>query len=204
MLRLASPDDQDTVYSIYMHPDVIPYLGYDPMSPAEFLAVFQELVDCRSFYVLEQEGSIAAFCRTTRQPGRASHVATLGTLAVAPRRRGTGIARQLLEQIFTQLKTQGILRVELMLEVDNPRAFRFYSKLGFQQEGIMRAAYKRSSDAHYTDEIFMPSSWPMFRPRLHDLRFRESSLPHPAPFRASATVRSAWESAGGIRPSTSG
>jgi putative acetyltransferase len=85
-------DDQDTVYSIYMHPDVIPYLGYDPMSPAEFRAVFQELVDCRSFYVLE--GSIAAFCRTTRQPGRASHVATLGTLAVAPRWRGTGRSRE--------------------------------------------------------------------------------------------------------------
>nr|WP_232831263.1 GNAT family N-acetyltransferase [Peristeroidobacter agariperforans] len=155
MLRLASPDDQDTVYSIYMHPDVIPYLGYDPMSEAEFHAVFQELLDCRSFYVLEQEGIIAAFCRTTRQPGRASHVATLGTLAVAPRWRGTGIARQLLEQIFTLLKAQGVLRVELMLEVDNPRAFAFYSKLGFQQEGLMRAAYKRSSDAHYTDEIFM-------------------------------------------------
>lgn len=155
MLRLASPTDQDAVYSIYMDPVVIPYLGYDPLSPAEFRAVYQEMVDCRSFYVLEREGSIAAFCRTTRHPGRASHVATLGTLAVAPRWRGSGVARELLEQIFALLEKQGILRVELMLEVDNPRALAFYTKLGFKQEGIMRAAYKRSSDAHYTDEIFM-------------------------------------------------
>jgi len=155
MLRLASPADQDAVYSIYMDPVVIPYLGYDPMSSAEFRAIFQELVDCRSFYVLEREAGIAAFCRTTRHRGRASHVATLGTLAVAPRWRGSGIARELLEQIFAMLKAQGILRVELMLEVDNPRALAFYTKLGFEQEGIMRAAYKRSVDDHYTDEIFM-------------------------------------------------
>jgi putative acetyltransferase len=138
-----------------MHPEVIPYLGYDPMSLEEFAGVFQELVDCRSFYILERDGGIAGFCRTTRQPGRAAHVATLGTLAVAPRWRGTGVARELLEQIFSQVKAQGILRLELMLEVDNPRALAFYQKLGFEREGIMRAAYKRSSDAHYTDEIFM-------------------------------------------------
>lgn len=42
-----------------------------------------------------------------------------------------------------------------MLETDNPRAFAFYSKLGFKQEGLMRAAYKRSTDAHYMDGIFM-------------------------------------------------
>lgn len=155
MLRLASPADQDAVYSIYMDPEVIPYLGYDPMPPAEFRAVFQELLDCRSFYILEREANVAAFCRTTRQPGRASHVATLGTLAVAPRWRGSGIARELLEQIFALLAADSILRVELMLEVDNPRAFAFYSKLGFKQEGTMRAAYKRASDAHYTDEIIM-------------------------------------------------
>lgn len=155
MLRLATPADIDTVYSIYMHPDVIPFLGYDPMPAQEFRAVFQELLDSRSFYVLERDGSVAAFCKTTRQPGRASHVVTLGTLAVSPRWRGTGIAQELLDQIFVMLEAQGILRVELMLEVDNQRAFAFYKKLGFQQEGIMRAAYKRASDTHYTDEIFM-------------------------------------------------
>ena len=155
MLRLASPADRDAVYSIYMDPVVIPYLGYDPMTPADFRPVFQEMVDCGSFYVLEREGSIAAFCRTTRHRGRASHVATLGTLAVAPRWQGSGVARELLERIFAMLEGQGILRVELMLEVDNPRALAFYNKLGFKQEGVMRAAYKRASDAHYTDEIFM-------------------------------------------------
>lgn len=155
MLRLAQAADLEPVYYIYMHRDVIPYLGYDPMPLAEFRPIFQELVDCRSFYILEREGEVAGFCRTTRQPGRASHVAYLGTLAVSPRWRGTGLARELMEQIIAMAASQGILRLELMLETDNPRAFAFYSKLGFVQEGLMRAAYKRESDEHYTDEVFM-------------------------------------------------
>lgn len=155
MLRLAQPADLEAVHAIYMHPDVIPYLGYDPMPLAEFRPIFQELLDCRSFYILDRNGEVAGFCRTTRQPGRASHVAYLGTLAVAPRWRGSGVARELMEQIIAMLAARGILRLELMLEADNPRAFAFYTKLGFVQEGLMRAAYKRSGDAHYTDEIFM-------------------------------------------------
>lgn len=155
MFRLAQPADLDAVYAIYMHPEVIPFLGYDAMPLADFRPIFQELVDCRSFYVLERDGEVAGFCRTTRQPGRASHVAYLGTLAVSPRWRGSGVARELMEQIISMLAAQGILRLELMLETDNPRAFAFYKKLGFVQEGLMRAAYKRASDAHYTDEIFM-------------------------------------------------
>lgn len=155
MLRLAQPADLDAVYAIYMHPDVIPYLGYDPMPLAEFRAIFQELLDCRCFYIFERDGEVAGFCRTTRQPGRASHAVYLGTLAVSPRWRGTGLALQLMEQIIAMLAAEGILRLELMLEADNPRALAFYTKLGFVQEGRMRAAYKRASDAHYTDEIFM-------------------------------------------------
>lgn len=155
MLRLATPADRDVVYTIYMQPEVIPYLGYDAMSAEDFGPIFQELVDCRSFYILEREGSVAGFCRITRQPGRSSHVGTLGTLAVSPRWRGTGAAKELVEQVIALAEAHGIVRLELMLEADNPRAFAFYSKLGFKQEGILRAAYKRSSDAHYTDEILM-------------------------------------------------
>jgi ribosomal protein S18 acetylase RimI-like enzyme len=155
MLRLARPADLDAVHAIYTHPDVIPYLGYDPMSLENFRPIFQELVDCRSFYILERDGDVAGFCRTTRQPGRSSHVVTLGTLAVSPRWRGSGLARDLMEQIITLSATQGILRLELMVEADNRRAFAFYTKLGFVQEGVLRAAYKRASDSHYTDEIYM-------------------------------------------------
>lgn len=155
MLRLATPADSNAVYSIYMHPEVVPFLGYDPMSAADFAAIFEELVECRSFYVFERNGNIMGFIRSTRQPGRASHVVYLGTFAVSPQWRGTGVAREIMEGLITMLKEQGVLRLELQLEPDNPRALAFYTRLGFQQEGRLRAAYKRSTDPHYMDEIYM-------------------------------------------------
>ena len=46
-------------------------------------------------------------------------------------------------------------RVELYAEADNPRALRFYAKLGFVHEGTLRQFYKRAHQAHYVDEWVM-------------------------------------------------
>ena len=154
-LRLARDSDLESVFAIYMHEDVIPFLGYDPMSRDEFRPVFRELVASESFYVVESAGEILGFCRATRQPGRARHVAYLGTLAVSPKARGTGLAKQLLEAVIERVRGEGVLRVELMLEDDNPRALAFYRKLGFEHEGTLRSAYKRAHQAHYVNELMM-------------------------------------------------
>jgi hypothetical protein len=82
--RLATWTDFDRVYEIYMHPAVIPYLGFDPMSRDDFRLVYQELLASDAFYVVEVEGTVEGFYKTARQEGRSSHVVTLGPLAVAP------------------------------------------------------------------------------------------------------------------------
>jgi putative acetyltransferase len=48
-----------------------------------------------------------------------------------------------------------VLRFELQVEADNPRAIAFYGKLGFEHEGVQRKAYKRAAEAGYVDEIVM-------------------------------------------------
>jgi ribosomal protein S18 acetylase RimI-like enzyme len=53
------------------------------------------------------------------------------------------------------LRGEGILRVELLVEADNPRGVAFYRKLGFQLEGTLHAAYKRSHEKRYVDELLM-------------------------------------------------
>jgi RimJ/RimL family protein N-acetyltransferase len=53
------------------------------------------------------------------------------------------------------MRQDGIRRVELMVEADNPRAFAFYRKLGFEQEGRLRAAYKRANELDFVDELLM-------------------------------------------------
>jgi putative acetyltransferase len=155
MRRLATDLDFESVYSIYMHEEVIPFLGYDPMTRDAFQPIFASLVASKCFYVAEIDGVVKGFYRASRYEGRARHVAYLGTLAIAPEEKGAGLASRMITEAIDELAGQGALRVELMLEADNPRALAFYKKLGFVHEGTMRAAYKRSNEAHYTDELFL-------------------------------------------------
>ncbi|WP_293932981.1 GNAT family N-acetyltransferase [Iodobacter sp.] len=155
MHRLASASDFASVYSIYMHEEVVPFLGFDPLSKEEFEPIFASLVRSNGFFVVELGGVVKGFYRVTKHEGRANHSAYLGTLAVSPDEKGSGFAFSMMTEAIKNLSAKGILRVELMLEADNPRALAFYKKLGFIQEGIMRSAYKRSNQAHYIDELFL-------------------------------------------------
>lgn len=155
MHRLACTDDFDAIYAIYMHEEVVPYLGFDPMSPLEFRRVLELLINSSGFFVFELDGVVKGFYKVSRHEGRARHGAYLGTLAIAPEERGSGLAIRMMTEATERLRQQGVLRLELMLEADNPRALRFYQKLGFVQEGTLRAAYKRSNQPYYVDELLL-------------------------------------------------
>lgn len=155
MHRLSNSGDFESVYSIYMHEDVVPFLGFDPMPKLEFRSVFASLVSSNSFFVVEVASVVKGFYRVTRHEGRARHGAYLGTLAITPEEKGSGLALRMMSEAIERLQQEGILRVELMLEADNPRALAFYKKLGFVHEGTLRAAYKRSNELHYVDEMLL-------------------------------------------------
>ncbi|WP_028241327.1 GNAT family N-acetyltransferase [Stutzerimonas azotifigens] len=154
MHRLATWDDFDAVYALYMHEEVVPFLGLDPMPPEDFRPHYANLLATRRFQVVEQDGRVQGFYRTSRHAGRAAHVGYLATLAVSPERHGSGFAREMVETVIERLRADGVLRVELMVEADNHRAQAFYRKLGFEHEGTLRAAYKRAGDEVYVDELF--------------------------------------------------
>lgn len=153
--RLATRDDLDAVHAIYMHAEVVPYLGIDPATREEFAPVFAALSASGSFFVAQRDGLVRGFYRINRHQGRARHVVTLETLAIAPVEKGTGFARAMIDEALELARADGVLRVELMVEADNPRGIAFYRKLGFEQEGRLRAAYKRSHETDYVDEILM-------------------------------------------------
>jgi ribosomal protein S18 acetylase RimI-like enzyme len=155
MRRLAEERDEARVYALYMDESVVPYLGYDPMPPAGFGPVFGELLASGCFFVYELDGELAGFYRATRYSGRARHVAGLGTLAVAPRFQGRGVAGAMVGDAIARLRAAGVRRVELSVESDNPRALRFYQRLGFEVEGTLRQLYKRAHQAHYVDNHVM-------------------------------------------------
>jgi RimJ/RimL family protein N-acetyltransferase len=153
--RLARPGDIEQVHRIYMDERVIPFLGHDPMDLEAFRAVYDRLLAARDFYVVEREGKVAGFYRILPFEGRARHVAQIGTLAVDPKLQGTGLAREMVEGAIEQMKAMGIRRAELQAEADNARGLAFYRKLGFEQEGVQRRAYRRGGQDMDVDEIMM-------------------------------------------------
>ena len=153
--RLATPDDMQAVYDIYMHPEVVPYLGIDPVSLEGFGPYFAGLLASGAFFVVPRDGEVRGFYRENRQPDRSSHVSILTTLAIAPSEKGSGLATAMIEEAIEEMRTQGVLRVELTLEADNLRALAFYRKLGFEQEGRLKKAYKRANAPDYLDELVM-------------------------------------------------
>lgn len=154
--RLATQNDLDAVYALYMAPTVVPFLAYDAMARSDFEPVYEELLSTHNFTLcLDDSGELAGFYRVTRFSGRMQHVAYLSTVAVAPRLAGTGVARSMIDAAIGRLRVASVLRFELLVESDNPRAIAFYTKLGFEVEGRQRMAYKRAHQAHFVDELMM-------------------------------------------------
>jgi putative acetyltransferase len=117
--------------------------------------VFAALLATGAFYVAIVDDEVRGFYRVNRHPGRSRHAAALETLAIAPSEKGSGFSRAMIEEAIEQMRSDGILRVELMVEADNPRALAFYRKLGFEQEGRLRNAYKRADRLDYVDELLL-------------------------------------------------
>ncbi len=155
MRRLAQASDLEAVYPIYSHPQVVPYLTYEPMDLAAFRPIFDELVRSRSFWVWEHGGAVSGFYKGTRYPGRVSHVLQLGTLAVDPALHGQGVGRAMIDDALRHFRADGVRRVELYAESDNALALAFYQRLGFVHEGTLRGFYKRAHEAHYVDEYVL-------------------------------------------------
>lgn len=61
--------------------------------------------------------------------------------------RGTGIAKELFDQSFLELKARGVNSIYLEVEEGNLRAKAFYSKLGFKRLRRISGYYSNGKDA---------------------------------------------------------
>jgi putative acetyltransferase len=154
-LREANISDLDGLFSIYMDESVNRFLNFELMDKTKFKYLLLDLFVSGQLLIFENDKQILATCLVTRQKRRSNHVATLGTLATHPQFQGQGIGTQFMKALFEKLKDNGIKRVELYVEADNPNAQQFYKKLGFQHEGILKKYFKRPYENHYVDEYIM-------------------------------------------------
>ena len=66
---------------------------------------------------------------------------------------GRGIGRSLLEALEGWAQSNGLHRLELMVNYNNERAIRLYEKFGFEREGVKRHALR--VDGRYIDAFYM-------------------------------------------------
>jgi putative acetyltransferase len=86
---------------------------------------------------------------------RTGHTARLDNFAIRPEFQGQGWGAHLLQEIIAELQSQGIKRIDLIVESDNTRAIRLYQKLGFEIEGTLRKYFKRANQSQFVDDYLM-------------------------------------------------
>lgn len=157
MIRKITGQDFDFIYELYMHPQVNPYLLYDPMTVHEFKDIFADLLDKNIIYIFENDGIASGMFKLISLTYRTSHIAYLGGVAIHPSFGGKGLGYAMLKEILSYAKELGFLRVELSATITNEKAIRLYEKAGFEKEGILRKYSHLKKENLFLDEVMM--SW---------------------------------------------
>ena len=155
LLRSAVSDDFDRVYEIYMDPFVNPFMSWEVMTRQEFKPIFDGLLAGRNLYAYDVEGAPVAVIRLDRKTHRLSHVAYIGGFGILSAYQNMGLGKRIMHAAIEKLAGEGVKRIELIVEGDNPRAIKLYESLGFQKEGTLRRFFKRASDSSYIDDLYM-------------------------------------------------
>jgi len=95
----------------------------------------------REYVLLEDDAGIAGYAGIDH----VGDVADVMTIAVLPRRRGSGLGRRLLEELVARARAAGSLRLVLEVREDNVPARRLYEDRGF--------AHVRTRTHYYPDGV---------------------------------------------------
>lgn len=160
MIKPATESDFDFIYGLYMHPELNPYLLYEPMDKVTFLPIFKQLLSDEVLYVYSIDQQKVGMFKLIHLKHRASHVGYLGGVAISPEFAGQGLGTAMLKLILEFAREKRIRRIELSTSVHNQRAAHLYEKCGFQREGILREYTYLASENRYDDEVLMSYIWP--------------------------------------------
>jgi L-phenylalanine/L-methionine N-acetyltransferase len=118
---------------------------------------------CKLVAVAGDELVAAAGLHLAGMSLRRSHARLLG-IGIAPAWQGRGLGAQLIARLLDWADNwAGVLRVELVVHADNERAQALYRRMGFVEEGRMRAYALK--DGRYVDALSMARLHPS-PPRL--------------------------------------
>lgn len=154
IIRHAEPEDSLALHQLLMEPQVIYWTIETPFTPV--IQIQKRLAEPGHYCLVACAGNeIIGMVALTRylQP-RLHHVAKLGPIAIKRQWQGRGVGSQLM-QMAVHLADHwlNIMRLELLVYVDNVSAIALYQKYGFVTEGTLRQLAFRQGD--YVDAHIM-------------------------------------------------
>lgn len=155
MVRQAQASDFDFIKSLYFHPQINPYLLYEMAEEPHFQPIFDDLLAKNCIFIYEYEGQTAGMFKLYPLTYRTSHIGYLGGVAISPQYGGRGLGERMLLETLDLAKTQGYLRIELSVSIENTKAIKLYEKIGFEFEGRMRKYTFLKSENRFIDEQLM-------------------------------------------------
>jgi RimJ/RimL family protein N-acetyltransferase len=155
MLLPAAPSDLQFFHSLYMHPEINPFLLYDPMLISEFESIYNDLLQKSVLYKYSSERKDIGMCKLVPQYHRNAHIVYLGGVAVDPSYGGKGHGLKMLQEIISLTEDRGFKRIELSTANFNEKAIRLYEKAGFVREGILRNYTWMKAENRFFDEVLM-------------------------------------------------
>lgn len=153
--RLATLQDFESIYDLYMEESANPYLTYDSMDKQDFTVIYNQLLKIETLFVVENEGEIIATYRLIPKTDRQAHTVYLGSFTLKKNQQGKGFGKKILEHIKAQAMGQQKIRIELAVDINNVAAIALYKKSGFEVEGQVRKSYRLSTTNEYYDEYLM-------------------------------------------------
>lgn len=155
MVRNITASDFDLIYSLYMHPQINPYLLYEVMDKDTFQPIFDDLLAKDIIYIYEENNEAIGMFKLIQLEHRSSHVGYLGGLAIHPDFAGKGYGKKMMEAIIERGRQINLLRIELTADVINEKAISLYEKAGFVKEGILKKYTWLKSENRFLDEVLM-------------------------------------------------
>lgn len=155
MLRNITAEDFDFIYGLYMHPDINPYLLYEPMPEADFMPIYEDLLRQNIIFIYHEAGQNIGMFKLIPLHHRTSHISYIGGLGIHPNFNGMGHGSKMIQEIIDLGRNRGLKRLELSTATFNTRAIKLYEKHGFVLEGVMKNYTHIAARGEYIDEQIM-------------------------------------------------
>jgi putative acetyltransferase len=155
MIRIATQNDFDFIFALYMHPLNNPWLLYEQMGTDEFRPIYNELIARNSLYIYSEGGKDVGMFKLQPMKYRNSHIIYLGGVAVVAGSRQQGVGGRMIAEALEKAREMGFTRIELTVGTENKGAIQLYEKSGFEMEGRLKNYSFLKSENRYIDEFVM-------------------------------------------------